>query len=103
MDGEQYCRADDVALRTIAGEYFLIVLHAGESKMFCLNGMALWFWNNLEKPSTKADLLAAMRNAYAVDEASAENEINRFLTYLSDKKLVQMTDPDKASKGSVPP
>ena len=90
MDGKRYRRADDVVLRTIAGEHFLIVLHTGESKMFCLNGMALWFWKKLERPSTKAELFAAMLNEYAVDEVSAENEINRFLMDLSEKKLVQM-------------
>lgn len=100
MNVEQYRRADDVVLRAIAGENFLIVLHAGESKMFCLNGMALWFWRKLENPATKAGLRAAMLNEYDVDEVSAENEINRFLVDLSEKKLVQMADLDKVSTGS---
>jgi len=91
MDDKQYCQAKDVVLRTIAGENFLIVLHAGESKMFCLNGMALWFWGKMEKPVTKAELLVAMLKEYDVDKVSAESEINRFLRYLSEKSLVQTT------------
>ncbi len=102
MDHKQYRRADDVVLRTIAGEHFLIVLHAGESKMFCLNGTALWFWRKLESPATKAGLLVAMLKEYDVDEVSAEHEINRFLMHLSEKKLVQMVAPDKALTSSEP-
>lgn len=102
MDHEQYRRADDVVLRTIAGEHFLIVLHAGESKMFCLNGTALWFWRKLETPVTKAGLLVAMLKEYDVDDVSAEHEIDRFLIYLSEKKLVQMADLDEALTRSEP-
>ena len=85
---ERYSRAKDVELRSIAGEHFLIVLHAGESRMFNLNGMGLWFWMRLERPIGKADLLAAMLHDYEVTEAVATQEIDRFLAYLSDKRLI---------------
>ena len=89
MDAERYCRADDVALRDIVGEHFLIVLHAGESKMFSLNGMGLWFWQRLEQPASKDDLLAAMTAEYDVGEPAAASEIDRFLQDLLAKGLVK--------------
>lgn len=84
---ERFCRAEDVVLRTIVGEHFLIVLHAGESKMFSLNGMGLWFWRRLERPVSKGELLEAMLAEYEVDEAAAAAEIGRFLAYLEEKGL----------------
>jgi hypothetical protein len=77
-----YSRADDVVLRSIAGENFLIVQHAGESKMYSLNNMGLWFWEQLERPVTKQELLAAMLAEYEVDEDTASSEIDRFLKHL---------------------
>ena len=85
----RFCRAKDVALRSIAGEHFLIVLHAGESKMFSLNGMGLWFWNHLEQPVGNTELLTAMLHDYEVTEPVAAQEIARFLAYLSEKKLIE--------------
>lgn len=84
---ERFCRAGDVVLRTIVGEHFLIVLHAGESKMFSLNGMGLWFWRQLERPAGKRALLEAMLAEYEVGEAEAAAEIDRFLAYLEAKGL----------------
>ena len=89
MNEERFCRADEVELRSIAGEHFLIVLHAGESKMFSLNGMGLWFWQHLERPIAKRELLAPMLAEYEVTEEAAAAEIDRFLAYLDEKKLAQ--------------
>jgi hypothetical protein len=85
----RYGRARDVELRSIVGEHFLIVLHAGESKMFSLNGMGLWFWKRLETPASAPELLAAMLSDYEVSEADAAKEIERFLADLSGKRLVE--------------
>lgn len=86
-DAVRYGRADDVVLRAIAGENFLIVLHAGESKMFCLNRMGLWFWNQLETSKNRAELLAAMLDRFEVDEPVASREVDRFLGDLVAKRL----------------
>lgn len=86
---ERYCRAEDVELRSIVGEHFLIVLHAGESKMFSLNGMGLWFWRQLERPVGKAELLEQMLSDYEVSEAVAAHEIDRFLAYLEERRLAR--------------
>ena len=69
------------------GEHFLIVLHAGESKMFSLNGMGLWFWRQLERPVGKAELLSRMLADYEVAEEVASREIDRFLAYLEERRL----------------
>ncbi len=87
---QRYCRGEDVVLRSIAGEHFLIVLHAGESKMFSLNGMGLWFWNRLEKPVAKADLVSAMLGEYDVDEETARAEADRFMDFLTSKRLARL-------------
>ena len=95
MGGERYGRAEQIELRSIAGEHFLIVLHAGESKMYSLNGMGLWFWQRLERPSAKEELLAAMLAEYEVAEADAAAEIDRFLCYLEEKKLARCLDGEE--------
>lgn len=87
--GARYGRAQDVELRSIVGEHFLIVLHAGESKMFSLNGMGLWFWRQLERPAGKDELLARMLADYEVSEEAAAREIDRFLAYLEERKLAR--------------
>jgi hypothetical protein len=89
MITETFCRAEEIELRSIVGENFLIVLHAGESKMFSLNGMGLWFWRHLERPVSKADLSAVMLAEYDVTEAVAAGEISRFLAYLVEKGLAK--------------
>jgi hypothetical protein len=86
---ERYCRAGEVELRSIAGEHFLIVLHAGESKMFSLNGTGLWFWRQLEQPVGAAELAARMRDEYEVSEEGAEQEVRRFLAHLLEKGLAR--------------
>jgi hypothetical protein len=94
MSAERFCRAEDIELRSIVGEHFLIVLHAGESKMFSLNGMGLWFWRQLERPVSKPELLAAMLAAYEVAETVAAGEIDRFLAYLVDKGLAKRLETE---------
>ena len=89
MGTERYCREENIELRSIVGEHFLIVLHAGESKMFSLNGMGLWFWSQLERSVSKPELLAAMLAAYEVTEDVAVGEIDRFLAYLVEKRLAK--------------
>jgi len=89
MTDRLYRRAENVALRSIAGEDFLIVLHAGESKMYSLNGMGLWFWEQLERPVTRQELLTAMLAEYEVDEDTAASEIDRFLGHLVERGLAR--------------
>ena len=92
METDRFCREADIELRSIVGEHFLIVLHAGESKMFSLNSMGLWFWRHLESPISKRELLDAMLSDYEVTQAVAAGEIDRFLAYLVDKKLAKQVE-----------
>ena len=85
MDDTRFTRAKDIELREIVGEHFLIVLHVGESKMFSLNDMGLWFWQQLERPVTKAELLEAMLEEYEVDDETGRTEIDRFLAHLVER------------------
>jgi hypothetical protein len=108
MGTERFCRGEDIELRSIVGEHFLIVLHAGESKMFSLNGMGLWFWNQLERPVSKRELLAAMLAAYEVAEEVAAGEVDRFVAYLMEKGLARRLETcenggeESGSKGGCP-
>jgi hypothetical protein len=88
----KYERASDVVLREIAGERFLIVLHAGESKMFSLNGMGGWFWQQLERPSAPAELVERMLRDYDATEEVASQEVARFLGDLERKGLARRSD-----------
>ena len=87
MNETTYTRSENIALRTMAGEHYLIVLAAGESKMFNLNPMGLWFWEQLETPVSKPQLLESMLSEYDVDSKTASAEINRFLAYLEERDL----------------
>ena len=87
MTVKLYSRAADVVLRSIAGEDFLIVLHAGESKMYSLNNMGLWFWRQMERPVSQSELLAAMLAEYEVTDDVAAAEIERFMGYLVERVL----------------
>ena len=88
MNETTYTRSENIALRTMAGEHYLIVLDAGESKMFNLNPMGLWFWEQLETSQTKAQLLKTMLTEYEVDSETATAEIDRFLAYLQERELI---------------
>ncbi|MDD2598566.1 MAG: PqqD family protein [Kiritimatiellae bacterium] len=88
MGNTHYTRAENVTLRNMAGEHFLIVLDIGESRMFNLNSTGLWFWEQLEEPQTKAGLLTAMLAEYEVEREIAAAEINRFLAYLAERNLI---------------
>jgi hypothetical protein len=88
MPQKQFKRAANIAFRTMAGEDYLIVLNAGESKMFNLNQTGVWFWNQLESPRTKEQLLTAMLAEYEVDQADAVAEIDRFVDYLMQHQLI---------------
>ncbi len=88
MNQTTFIRSENIALRTMAGEHYLIVLDTGESKMFNLNAMGLWFWAQLETPQTKALLLSAMLAEYDVDHDTATAEIDRFLAYLEERTLI---------------
>ncbi|MFA7173653.1 MAG: PqqD family protein [Kiritimatiellia bacterium] len=99
MENTHYTRAENVTLRDMAGEHFLIVLDIGESRMFNLNSMGLWFWEQLEVPQTKAELLAAMLAEYEVEREIAVAEINRFLAYLREHSLITQCETPPAEKG----
>jgi hypothetical protein len=99
MGAERFCRGEEIELRSIVGEHFLIVLHAGESKMYSLNGMGLWFWNQLERPVSKGELLSAMLNTYAVTEEVAAGEVDRFLAYLAEKGLARRMETCEEGAG----
>lgn len=87
-----YQRSANIALREVIGETFLIMLNAGESRMFALNDMGLWFWQNLESPQTAAQLVTAMLAEYEVTPEQAQAEVERFLAYLLDKDLIKLID-----------
>jgi len=89
MTNTTYTRSENIVLRTMAGEHYLIVLDTGESKMFNLNNMGLWFWKQLENAITKAQLLENMLDEYEVDSETAAAEINRFLAYLEERELIK--------------
>lgn len=89
MNETTYTRSENIALRTMAGEHYLIVLNTGESKMFNLNNMGLWFWEQLENPVSKAQLLETMLTEYEVDNETATAEIDRFIAFLEERKLIQ--------------
>ena len=77
-------------LRQVAGQ--TVVLPTGGdldlNMMITLNDTGAFLWNQLENDCDEAALVAALLNAYDVDEATARASVAAFLKKLSDNDFL---------------
>lgn len=80
-------RRDDRYVRRAAGARDLLVPRVGGAPpgvmLFLLDGpVASFLWEELARPRTRRELLAALLASFAVDEARAAGDLERFLDQL---------------------
>ena len=75
-------------LREIAGDY--IIVPVGKTAlefngMITLNDVAVFIWENLERVDSQAELLQLVLDEFEVDEATADADLNGFLSMLLER------------------
>lgn len=84
--------SNQFALREIAGNY--IIVPFGENtvsfnSMITLNETGAFLWKLLENQSTKDELLSRMLEEYEIDEATASQHIDNFITKLIEVGIIK--------------
>ena len=81
-------RNPDLIYRSIAGENVLIPtgqLTQVFNGMITLNDVAVFIWENLERVDSQAELLQLVLDEFEVDEATADADVNGFLSMLLER------------------
>ena len=76
-------------LREIAGEYMLVPL--GESSfnsMVTFNETGAFIWKKLEEDLTENEIAHALTLEYSVTEQQSLADVNNFICYLKEKKVI---------------
>ena len=77
---------DGFILREVAGQ--TVVLPSGDelnlNMMITLNGTGAFLWKQLESEKDEAQLVAALRSEYEVDEDTAISAVNGFVAKLKE-------------------
>ncbi len=82
---------DGFILREVAGTYVVVAI-GGEAKklnaMITLNETGAFLWEKLSAGSDEAGLLEAMLDEYDIDEATAKNDIAKFIETVKAEDLL---------------
>ena len=83
--------SSELLLREIAGEHILVPV--GETAlrihgMITLSDSGVLLWEKLQNETTKQDLVHAILQAYDVEEATAQQDVDSFLAKLHDLGLI---------------
>lgn len=82
----------DFVVRSVAGSNVVVPTGAATvdfNGIMTLNDTGMFLWGLLEKGAQKEDLLKAILSEYDVDEATAKEDIEKFLTKLQEAGLVE--------------
>lgn len=83
---------DNFVLKKIAGSYVVVPVRTRAvdfSGIIKLSESGAFLWRLLEKGADKEELIAKMLEEYAVDEATAAADIDRFITKLREADLIE--------------
>lgn len=83
---------DNFVLKKIAGSYVVVPVRTRAvdfSGIIKLSESGAFLWKLLEKGADREELIAAMLDEYAVDEATAAADIDRFIAKLSEADLIE--------------
>lgn len=75
--------SSEIMLRRIAGENLLVPIGEAAARfqgIISLNDSGRLLWETLQKGCTRDDLIAAILDAYDVDEPTAARDVDEFLT-----------------------
>ena len=71
-------------LREIAGEHVLMFLDASlKNKVITLNETGAFLFNLISEGKDEKELVTALLSEYEIDEASATNDVKKFIEALS--------------------
>ena len=87
-----YQRSDDVVLRDIAGETFLIPIRgdiADLRRIYSLDPVGRFVWERMDRPATLKSLSEALVDAYDVDRPTAEADVREFAAGLVEASLAR--------------
>jgi len=87
MDDKSFTRNNNVAFRTIEGTTFLASPYS--KKIYPLNSVGNFIWNNLEKTINFRDLLSNICNEFDVEKSVAESDLSEFLEELQKERLIK--------------
>ncbi len=87
-------RASEVAVATAIGDE-TVILDPTSGRYFGLDGVGTKVWGMLQRPITRADLVAAVVAEYDVDEATCEGDLRRLLGELDSKGLIVVADAER--------
>ncbi len=82
---------DGYILRTVAGKNIVVSVGADVnfSGMLTLNDTGVFFWNLLQKNTTKEEMISAVTAEYDVDEKTVSEDIDEFLLKLTEKGILE--------------
>ena len=78
-------------LRDVAGQHVVVPTGAAAvdfNGIITLNGTGKFLWEQLQKGASKATLVAALLDSYAVDAKTAADDVDTFLARLVEHELV---------------
>ncbi len=82
---------DGYLLRSVAGKNIVVSVggNLDFNGMLTLNDTGVFFWNLLQKTTTKEEMLSAVLSEYDVDKEEAKKDIDEFIMKLEDAKLLE--------------
>lgn len=84
-------KKDHVVCRRIAGETLLIPIRgklADLQRVFVLEGVGEFIWNNLDGAKTSAEIRNAVAEHFDVNVEDAEKDLEEFIAELTKKDLI---------------
>jgi len=87
-------RNKDIIQREIAGEALLIPVHGDavtDQRVFSLNPVGQFIWEQLEKPMEPVELAQAIVEHFNVDLAQAEEDVDAFIEQMQERHLVHVS------------
>jgi hypothetical protein len=88
---ERYSRHPDLRLTALAGEG--VVLHLGSRRYFTVNDTGLTILEALLEPRTFAELVAAVRAEFEVEEDVATETTRAFLAHCKEANVIRVEAP----------
>ena len=78
-------------LREIAGEYIFVPVGKTALEfngLITINQIGVLIWEQLQKGCEIEEIIQMILNEYEIDEETATNDVNEFINYLKDKKIL---------------
>lgn len=82
----------DFIMREVAGEVIVVPTGAAASRMnglITLNEVAAFLWKNLKEEHTKEELTHMVLEEYEVDEATAAQDVDKFIAALAQLGMLE--------------